>query len=34
VVLGGTMTRLGADGEPEDDVLRIRFRGWFAKQGS
>src|SRR5438105_1094870 len=30
VVLGATMTRLGADGEPEDDVLRTRFRGWFA----
>jgi hypothetical protein len=24
------MTRLGADGEPEEDVLRTRFRGWFA----
>jgi acyl dehydratase len=34
VVLGGTMTRLGADGEPEDDVLRIRFRGWFARAGA
>ncbi|MEN3305847.1 MAG: hypothetical protein V7603_2049 [Micromonosporaceae bacterium] len=33
VVLGGAMTRLGADGEPEDDVLRIRFRGWFARSG-
>jgi acyl dehydratase len=30
VTLAGTMTRLGADGEPEGDVLRIRFRGWFA----
>jgi acyl dehydratase len=30
VTLGGTMTRLGADGEPEGDVLRTRFRGWFA----
>lgn len=30
VVLAATMTRLGADGEPEDDVLRTRFRGWFA----
>jgi hypothetical protein len=24
------MTRLGPDGEPEGDVLRTRFRGWFA----
>ena len=30
VILAGTMTRLGADGEPEQDVLRTRFRGWFA----
>jgi acyl dehydratase len=30
VTLAGTMTRLGADGEPEEDVLRTRFRGWFA----
>jgi acyl dehydratase len=30
VTLSGTMTRLGADGEPEGDVLRTRFRGWFA----
>jgi len=30
VTLSGTMTRLGADGEPEGDVLRMRFRGWFA----
>ncbi len=30
VVLAGTMTRLGADDEPEGDVLRTRFRGWFA----
>lgn len=30
VTLAGTMTRLGADGEPEQDVLRTRFRGWFA----
>jgi len=30
VTLAGTMTRLGPDGEPEGDVLRIRFRGWFA----
>ncbi len=33
VVLAGTMTRLGADEDPEDDVLRIRFRGWFARSG-
>ncbi len=33
VVLAGTMTRLGADDEPEDDVLRMRFRGWFARAG-
>jgi acyl dehydratase len=32
VTLAGTMTRLGADGEPEDDVLRTRFRGWFARR--
>jgi acyl dehydratase len=30
VTLSGTMIRLGPDGEPEGDVLRIRFRGWFA----
>jgi acyl dehydratase len=30
VTLQGTMNRLGADAEPEGDVLRIRFRGWFA----
>jgi acyl dehydratase len=30
VTLAGTMTRLGPDGEPEGDVLRTRFRGWFA----
>jgi acyl dehydratase len=30
VTLLGTMTRLGADGEAEEDVLRTRFRGWFA----
>jgi acyl dehydratase len=34
VVLAGLMTRLGADEEPEDDVLRIRFRGWFARSGT
>ena len=30
VTLSGAMVRLGPDGEPEGDVLRIRFRGWFA----
>jgi len=30
VTLSGAMIRLGPDGEPEGDVLRIRFRGWFA----
>ena len=34
VTLAGTMTRLGADGEPEQDVLRTRFRGWFALRDS
>jgi acyl dehydratase len=34
VVLAGVMTRLGADGEAEDDVLTIRFRGWFARSGT
>jgi acyl dehydratase len=29
VTLAAVMTRLGPDGEPEGDVLRIRFRGWF-----
>jgi acyl dehydratase len=32
VTLAATMTRLGADGEPEDYVLRTRFRGWFARR--
>lgn len=32
VTLVGTMTRLGADGEPEGDVLRISFRGWFTQR--
>jgi acyl dehydratase len=31
VVLAGRMTRLGADDDPEDDVLRMRFRGWFGR---
>jgi acyl dehydratase len=30
VSLTGTMFRLGPDGEPEQEVLRTRFRGWFA----
>ncbi|HEY0698923.1 MAG TPA: MaoC/PaaZ C-terminal domain-containing protein [Micromonospora sp.] len=30
VILQGTMTRLDADDKPERDVLRTRFRGWFA----
>jgi acyl dehydratase len=30
VTLAGAMIRLGPDGEPEGDVLKIRFRGWFA----
>jgi acyl dehydratase len=31
VVLAGRMTRLGADDDQEDDVLRLRFRGWFGR---
>jgi acyl dehydratase len=34
VVLAGLMTRLGADEEPEDDVLLVRFRGWFGRKGA
>jgi hypothetical protein len=30
VTLAAVMTRLGPGGDPEGDVLRIRFRGWFA----
>ena len=30
VTLAGAMNRLGPDGEPEGDVLRMSFRGWFA----
>jgi acyl dehydratase len=30
VTLTGTMTRLDADDQPEREVLRTRFRGWFA----
>ncbi|MET7710129.1 MaoC/PaaZ C-terminal domain-containing protein [Micromonospora sp. NPDC005413] len=30
VSLTGTMLRLGADDRPEQEVLRTRFRGWFA----
>lgn len=29
VTLGASMVRLGADGQPEQEVLRTRFRGWF-----
>ena len=29
VTLDGRFTRLDADGEPGQDVLRLRFRGWF-----
>lgn len=32
VKLAGLMSRLGPDDEPEDDVLRLRFRGWFARR--
>lgn len=30
VTLSGTMTRLDGAGRPEREVLRTRFRGWFA----
>lgn len=30
VILTGTMLRLGQDNRPEQEVLRTRFRGWFA----
>ena len=30
VSLTGTMLRLGPDDRPEREVLRTRFRGWFA----
>ncbi|MFY1619340.1 MaoC/PaaZ C-terminal domain-containing protein [Micromonospora sp. WMMD736] len=30
VILTGTMLRLGPDNQPEQEVLRTRFRGWFA----
>ncbi|MGV9211285.1 MaoC/PaaZ C-terminal domain-containing protein [Micromonospora sp. RB23] len=30
VILTGAMLRLGPDGQPEQEVLRTRFRGWFA----
>ncbi|KIR66758.1 hypothetical protein TK50_06305 [Micromonospora haikouensis] len=29
VSLSGTMFRLGPDGQPAQEVLRTRFRGWF-----
>jgi acyl dehydratase len=32
VTLQATMTRLGPGGRPERDVLRTRFRGWFARR--
>jgi acyl dehydratase len=32
VTLEGTMTRLATPGEPDRDVLRLRFRGWFARR--
>ncbi|MEV1285802.1 MaoC/PaaZ C-terminal domain-containing protein [Micromonospora sp. NPDC049679] len=32
VTLGGTMTRLDARDRPEQEVMRTRFRGWFAMQ--
>ena len=34
VTLSGSMIRLDADDEPEREVLRTRFRGWFAMRGS
>ncbi|MET8361989.1 MaoC/PaaZ C-terminal domain-containing protein [Micromonospora sp. NPDC005194] len=30
VILTGTMLRLGPDNRPDQEVLRTRFRGWFA----
>ncbi len=30
VILAAVMSRLGPGGDPEGDVLRTRFRGWFA----
>ncbi|GAB7043882.1 MULTISPECIES: MaoC/PaaZ C-terminal domain-containing protein [Catenuloplanes] len=32
VTLEGTMSRLDAAGYPEEDVLRLRFRGWFVRR--
>ncbi|HZN18763.1 MAG TPA: MaoC/PaaZ C-terminal domain-containing protein [Micromonosporaceae bacterium] len=32
VTLAATMTRLGADGAPDTEVLRTRFRGWFRRR--
>ncbi|MQA26944.1 MAG: acyl dehydratase [Micromonosporaceae bacterium] len=34
VTLSGVLTRLGADGAPEQDVLRMRFRGWFGMRSA
>ncbi|MEV0610569.1 MaoC/PaaZ C-terminal domain-containing protein [Polymorphospora rubra] len=33
VTLGATMTRVDAEGRPEREVLRTRFRGWFVLRG-
>jgi acyl dehydratase len=33
VTLAATLTRLTGLGEPAEDVLRIRFRGWFHLRG-
>jgi acyl dehydratase len=30
--LAGTMTRLAGTDQPDGDVLRTRFRGWFARR--
>jgi acyl dehydratase/putative flippase GtrA len=29
VTLAGSLARVGPDGEPDQEVLRLRFRGWF-----
>ena len=34
VTLSGTLTRLAADGAPAEDVLRLRFRGWFGMRSA
>jgi acyl dehydratase len=33
VALNGTMTRLDGNDQPEREVLRTRFRGWFVRRG-